>query len=91
MSKHPDNDILGPAPWTHWSATSEDDPVPSKRQRLSDTPSGSSGSAAPGPRPAGQPGQRGAETPSTSQGIQDIQRVANDLEESDGEDSPSLD
>ena len=87
ISKQWDRDIPGRAPRPPWSATSEDNVVLRKRQRQSDIPSSSSGCAAQGPRPAGQPGQRGADTPATSE---DIQRVGNDLSESGGEDSPIL-
>ena len=87
ISKQWDRDIPGRAPRPPWSATSEDNVVSRKRQRQGDIPSSSSGWLL-GPRPAGQPRQRGADTPATSE---DIQRVGNDLSESGGEDSPILD
>ena len=82
-----DTDIPGRAPGPPWSATPEDNVVLRKRQRQGDTPSRSNACAAEGPRPAGQPGKRGADTPPPSE---DIQRVGNDLPES-GEDSPIVD
>lgn len=88
ISKQWDKNIPGRAPRRPWSATRVDNAVLRKRQRLGDTPGSSSGCAAPGPGPAGQPGQRGADPPSTSR---DTQGVGNDLAESGGEDSPMLD
>ncbi len=88
ISKQWGRGIEGRAHRPPWSATSEDNVVLRKRQRQGNIPSSSSGHAAQGLRPAGQPGQRGADTPATSE---DIQRVGNDLSESGGEHSPILD
>ena len=87
ISKQWDRDIPGRASRPPWSATSEDNVVLRKRQRQGNIPSSSSGCAGQCLRPAGQPGQRGADMHATSE---DIQRVGNDLSESGGEDSPML-
>ena len=87
VSKQWNKDIQGRAPRPPLSATLVDNAVLRKRQRQGDTPRMSS-HAAPGSRPAGRPGQWGADMPLTSQ---DIQRVRNELAESGGEESPMLD
>ncbi len=88
ISNQWDSDVQGRALRPRWSATSEDNVVLRKRQRQGSIPSTVSGCAAQPLRPAGQPGQLGADTPANSE---DIQCVGNDLSESGGEDSPMLD
>eukprot|EP00974_Lingulodinium_polyedra_P043955 4220059-Lingulodinium_polyedra.AAC.1 len=87
IPKQRDRDIPGRAPRSPRSPMPEANAVFRKRQRQGDTPRSSSGCAAQGHGPAGQPGQD-ADTPVLSS---DIQRVGNDLSESGGEDSPILD
>ena len=77
-----------------WSATPADNIVLRKRKRQGKASSSSSGLAAPGHlhRPAGQPLQPSADTPSILKGNgEDIQRVGNKDIESDDEDTPFLD
>ena len=88
ISKQWDNAIPGRAPRPPWTATTEDNVVWRKRQRQGDNRSSSSGCAAQGPQPAGQPEKRVAVTPALAE---DIQPLGNDPSESEGEDSPVAD
>ena len=88
ISKQWARDSPGRATRPPWSATPEDKAVLRKRHRQDDTPSSSSGFSAKGARPAGEPGQRGADTPASSEAIHG---VGDHLSESGGEDSPIMD